>query len=64
MSFKKRKLSQEVEMKMRDKIKFQKPEEIPLEEIPGEENGELNKVKCVLLMVIRTRLPQDQNKDS
>ena len=46
-------MSQEVEMKMRDKIKFQKPEEISLEEIQGGENGELNKVKCVLLMVIR-----------
>ena len=43
-------------MKMRDKIKFQKLEEISLEEIQGEENGELNKVKCVLFMVIRTRL--------
>ena len=50
-------------MKMRDKIKFRKLEEISLEEIPGEENGELNNVKCVLLMVIRTRLPQDENKD-
>ena len=52
MSFKKRKLSQEVKMKMRDKIKFQKPEEISLEEIQDGENGEFNKVKCVLLMVI------------
>ena len=50
-------------MKMRDKIKFQKPEEISLEEIQGGENGELNKVKCVLFMVIRTRPPQDENKD-
>ena len=50
-------------MKMRDKIKFQKLEEISLEEIQGGENGELNKVKCVLLIVIRTRLPQDENKD-
>ena len=52
MSFKKGKLSQEVEMKMRDKIKFRKLEEISLEEIQGIVNGELNKVKCVLLMVI------------
>ena len=50
-------------MKMRDKIKFQKLEEISLEEIQGGENGEFNNVKCVLLMVIRTRLPQDENKD-
>ena len=50
-------------MKMGDKIKFEKLEEISLEEIQGGENGELNKVKCVLLMVIRTRLPQDENKD-
>ena len=63
MSFKKRKLSQEVKMKMRDKIKFEKLEEISLEEIQGGENGELNKVECVLLMVIRTRLPQDENND-
>ena len=50
-------------MKMRDKIKFQKSEEISLEEIQHGENGKFNKVKCVLLMVIRTRLPQDENKD-
>ena len=37
-------------MKMRDKIKFQKLEEISLEEIQVEKDGELNKVKCVLLM--------------
>ena len=51
-------------MKMRDKIKFQKLEEISLEEIQGGENGELNKVKCVLLMVIRIRPPKEQNKDA
>ena len=33
-------------MKMRDKIKFQKPEKISLEEIQGEENGELNNALC------------------
>ena len=55
-------MSQEFEMKMRDKIKFQKLEEISLEEIQDGENGELNKVKCVLLMVIRTRPPKDQNQ--
>ena len=48
-------------MKMRDKIKFQKPEEISLEEIQGGENGELNKVKCVLLMVIRTPSDYEQS---
>ena len=32
---------------MRDKIKFQKPEEISLEEIQGRENGELNKVRLI-----------------
>ena len=57
-------MSQEIEMKMRDKINFQKLEEISLEEIPGGENGELSKANCVLLMVIWTRLPLDQNKDS
>ena len=41
--FHKTKFSQEV--KMRDKIKFEKLEEISLEEIQGEENGELNKVQ-------------------
>ena len=41
-------------MKMRDKIKFEKPEEISLEEIQGGENGELNEVKYVFLMVIRS----------
>ena len=50
-------------MKMRDKIKFQKLEEISMEEIQDGENGEFNKVKCVLWMVIQTRLPQDENKD-
>ena len=39
-------------MKMRNKIKFEKPEEIPLEEIQVGDNGELHKVGCVLLMVI------------
>ena len=38
-------------MKMRDKIKFEKPEEIPLEEIQVEKDGESDKVECVLLMV-------------
>ena len=37
---------------MRDKIKFEKPEEIPLEEIQVKKDGKFNKVKCVLLMVI------------
>ena len=37
---------------MRDKIKFEKLEEISMKEIQGGDNGELNKVKCVLLMVI------------
>ena len=49
-------------MKMRDKIKFQKLEEISLEEIQGGENGQLNKVKCVLLMVIRK--PSDYDRVS
>ena len=49
---------------MRDKIKFEKLEEISLEEIQDGVNGELNKVKCVLLMIIRTRLSQDENKDA
>ena len=34
---------------MRDKIKFEKLEEIPLEEIQVGDNGEFNKVECVLL---------------
>ena len=34
---------------MRNKIKFEKPEEIPLKEIQVGDNGELNKVECVLL---------------
>ena len=36
---------------MRDKIKFEKLEEIPLEEIQVEKDGKFNKVECVLLMV-------------
>ena len=52
IGFTKRNFSQEVKIKMRDKIKFEKPEEISLEEIQVEHNGEFNKVKCVLLMVI------------
>ena len=48
--FHKTKFSQEV--KMRDKLKFEKFEEISLEDIQGGYNGELNKLECVLLMVI------------
>ena len=34
-------------MKARDKIKFEKLEQISLEGIQGGKNGELNKVECV-----------------
>ena len=45
-------------MKMRDKIKFQKLEEISLEEIQGGENGELNKVKCVFrIQTVKLKIP-------
>ena len=37
---------------MRDKIKFKKLEEISLEEIQVEDNGESDIVECVLLMFI------------
>ena len=39
-------------MKMRDKIKFEKPEEIPLEEFQVEKDSKFNKVECILLMFI------------
>ena len=42
--FHKTKFSQEAKIKMRDKIKFKKPEEIPLEEIQVEKDGESDKV--------------------
>ena len=38
--------------KMRNKIKFEKPEEISMEKIQVEKDGESDKVECVLLMVI------------
>ena len=50
--FHKTKISQEVKIKMRDKIKIEKLEEIPLKKIQVEKDGKFNKVKCVLLMVI------------
>ena len=50
MSFKKQKFSEKV--KMRDKMKFKKREEISLTEIQVGDDGELNKVECVLLIVI------------
>ena len=42
--FHKTKISQEVKIKMRDKIKFKKLEEISLEEIQVGDNGESDKV--------------------